>query len=171
MLIAPHVIAKLCAVDKRDAPNRGKCRRVISIHTSYILISCTKKSCYWFSYRRNMATKTFRLMIHYSDVIMGALASQITGVPIVYSTSTVCSGTDQRNIKALRHWPLWGEFPVDREVPVQRASDAENVSIWWRHHVEFRKKCCCKKAEVCAFLPYFSLLDISHIIAVIFDRF
>ena len=31
---------------------------------------------------------------HYSDVIMGAMASQITGVSIVYST--VCSGADQR---------------------------------------------------------------------------
>ena len=32
--------------------------------------------------------------IHYSDVIMRAMASQITTVSIVYST--VCSGTDQR---------------------------------------------------------------------------
>ena len=24
----------------------------------------------------------------------------------------------------MSHWPLWGEF----------TSDAENVSIWWRHH-------------------------------------
>ena len=31
---------------------------------------------------------------HYSDVIMIAMTSQITGVPIVYST--VCSGTNQR---------------------------------------------------------------------------
>ena len=32
--------------------------------------------------------------IHYSDVIMGAIVSQITGIPIVYWT--VCSGPDQR---------------------------------------------------------------------------
>ena len=31
----------------------------------------------------------------------------------------------KENIKAPSHWPLWGEF---------RASNAENVSIWWRHH-------------------------------------
>ena len=30
---------------------------------------------------------------HYNDVIMGAMASQINGVSIVYST--VCSGADQ----------------------------------------------------------------------------
>ena len=27
-----------------------------------------------------------------------------------------------------------GNSPVTREFPSQRASDAENVSIWWRHH-------------------------------------
>ena len=32
---------------------------------------------------------------HYIDVIMGAIASQITGVSIAYST--VCSGVEQRN--------------------------------------------------------------------------
>ena len=36
----------------------------------------------------------FSLGPHYSDVIISAVASQITGAPIVYST--VCSGTDQR---------------------------------------------------------------------------
>ena len=40
----------------------------------------------------------------------------------------------KENIKAPRHWPLWGEFNGDRWIPAQRASNAENVSIWWRHH-------------------------------------
>ena len=33
----------------------------------------------------------------------------------------------KENIKAPRHWPLTDEFPA------QRASNAEDVSIWWRH--------------------------------------
>ena len=37
---------------------------------------------------------------------MSAMASQITGVSIVYST--ICSGADKKNIKAPCHWPLWG---------------------------------------------------------------
>ena len=37
------------------------------------------------------------------------------------------------NIKAPRHWPLCGEFTVDRWIPLTKAIDAENVSIWWRH--------------------------------------
>ena len=38
---------------------------------------------------------------------MSAVASQITSVSIV--SSTVCSGADQRKIKAPHHWPLCGE--------------------------------------------------------------
>ena len=37
----------------------------------------------------------YHISSHYSDVIIGAMASQITTVSIVYSP--VCSGTDQRN--------------------------------------------------------------------------
>ena len=44
----------------------------------------------------------------------------------------------KKNIKALRHWPLWGEFTGARWIPSQRGSNAENVSIWWRHHVQIR---------------------------------
>ena len=43
--------------------------------------------------------------------------------------------SDQRKLqKAPRHWPLCGEFTGTGEFPAQRASNAENVSIWWRHH-------------------------------------
>ena len=43
----------------------------------------------------------------------------------------------KENIKAPRHWPLCGEFTGTGEFHAQRASNAENVSIWWRHHVVF----------------------------------
>ena len=61
---------------------------------------------------------------------MSAMASQITGVSIVYSS--VYSGADQRKhqnsaslafVRGIHRWP------------VKRASNAENASIWWRHHV------------------------------------
>ena len=67
---------------------------------------------------------------HYSDVIMGAMTSQITSLANVYST--VYSGADQRKHKAPHHWPLCGEFTG--EFPTQMDSNAENVSVWWRHH-------------------------------------
>ena len=40
------------------------------------------------------------------------------------------------NIKAPRHWPLWGNPLGTCGFFSQRVSNAENVSIWWRHHAE-----------------------------------
>ena len=40
----------------------------------------------------------------------------------------------KENIKAPRNWPLCGEFTGTGEFPAQMASNAEDVSIWWRHH-------------------------------------
>ena len=53
-----------------------------------------------------------------NEVIMGAMAFQITSRTIVYST--VYSRAGQRDIKDPRHWPLWGELTGDREFPAQR---------------------------------------------------
>ena len=68
----------------------------------------------------------------YGDVIMIKMASQITSLAIVYST--VYSAKIKENIRAPRHWPLCREFTGTGEFPAQTASNAENVSIWWRHH-------------------------------------
>ena len=71
---------------------------------------------------------------HYGDVIMAVIASQITSLTIVYST--VNSGADQRKHQSSASLALCaGKSPVTGEFPAQRASNAENVSIWWRHHV------------------------------------
>ena len=58
---------------------------------------------------------------------MGAVAFQITSLTIVYST--VYSDADQgKHQNSASLTPGTGEFPA------QMASNAENVSIWWRHH-------------------------------------
>ena len=56
------------------------------------------------------------------------MASKITSLTVDYSSVYSIHALIKENIKAPRHWPLWGEFPA------QRASNAENVSIWWHHH-------------------------------------
>ena len=56
---------------------------------------------------------------------MGAMASQITSLTIVYSI--VYSGALQRKHQCSASL-LIGEFPTPM------SSNAENVSIWWRHH-------------------------------------
>ena len=66
-----------------------------------------------------------RLLKHYGDVIMGAIASRITSLTIVYPT--VCSDADQRKHQSSVSLGT-GEFPA------QMASNADFFSIWWRHH-------------------------------------
>ena len=57
--------------------------------------------------------KSMMRILHHSDVIMSAMASQITGASIVYST--VCSGVDQRKhfssasmafVREIHQWPV-----------------------------------------------------------------
>ena len=61
---------------------------------------------------------------YYNDVITGAIASQITSLTIVFST--FYSDADRRKYQTS---PVTGEFPA------QMASNAENVSIQWRHRM------------------------------------
>ena len=69
---------------------------------------------------------------HYDNAIMGAMASQITSLRIVYST--VYSGADQSKHQSSASLAfVWG-------IPAQMASNAENVSIWWRHHEYWKLK-------------------------------
>ena len=63
----------------------------------------------------------------------GVVASQLTSLTMF--TKPFIRAQTKESIKAPRHWPLCGEFTGDRWMPAQIASNAENVSIWWRHHV------------------------------------
>ena len=76
---------------------------------------------------------TFCMVPHYRDVIMGAMAlkspaSRLFTQPFVHAQI-------KDNVKAPRHWPFVGKihrWPVNS----QRASNADNVSIWWCHHAK-----------------------------------
>ena len=63
---------------------------------------------------------------------MGAMASQITSLTIVYSA--VYSDEIKKTPKLRVTGLCEGNSPVTGEFPTQRASNAENASIWWRHH-------------------------------------
>ena len=101
--------------------------RTKMIFINYTLISQRYLQRKWHSHM------TRRLGIHYNDVMMSAMAYQITSLTIVYSV--VYSGADQRKhqssaslafIRGIHRWPV--------NSPHKMASNAENVSIWWRHH-------------------------------------
>ena len=72
---------------------------------------------------------------HYNDIIMSVMASQITGISIVYSA--VCSGIDQRKLQSSAslafvrgiHW-----WPVNspHKVPVMREMiPFDDVIMYW----------------------------------------
>ena len=64
---------------------------------------------------------------------MGVMASQITSLTIVYST--VYSGEDQRKHQSST------SLAFVRNYQHKMASNAENVSIGWRHHENFAMHC------------------------------
>ena len=53
---------------------------------------------------------------HYGDVIMGAMASQITSLSPLF-TQPFIQAQIKENTKAPRHWPLCGEFTCGRWIP------------------------------------------------------
>ena len=72
---------------------------------------------------------------HYSDVMMSTIASQITSLTIVYLT--VYSGADQRKHQSSASLSFMRGIhrgPVN-SLHKGPCSNAENISIWWHHHV------------------------------------
>ena len=65
---------------------------------------------------------------------MDSMASQITSLTIAYSA--VYSGENQRKHQSSASLAFVGNSPVTGELSAQMASNAEIISIWWRHHAE-----------------------------------
>ena len=70
---------------------------------------------------------------HYNDVIMSTMTSQITSLTIVYPNRWFWRRS-KKTSKLCVTGLCVGNSPVTGEFPTQMASNAENVSIWWRHH-------------------------------------
>ena len=92
-------------------------------------LSCTNPLTRFNTIHYSISIPYIFAITHYNDVIMGTIASQITSLTIVYST--VYSDADQRKhesstslafVRGIHRSPV--NWPV-----------AENVFIWWRHHV------------------------------------
>ena len=79
-------------------------------------------------------TNTNRGYLHYNDVTMVTIASLITSLTIVHST--VYLDADQKIHQSSASLAfVQGIHRGGGEFDAQRASNEENVSIWWRHHV------------------------------------
>ena len=82
------------------------------------------------------------IMLHYKDVIMSEMVSQITTLTSVYSTDYI-QVQIKENIKAPHHWPWCGEFTGDWWIPrttdkLYRKSFHLMTSSWvWSHSSGF----------------------------------
>ena len=77
--------------------------------------------------------------LHYNDVMISTIASQITSLTIFHST--FYSGSDERKhqssesfafVRIIHRWPV--------NSPHKGPEKAENVSIWWSHRVSYKLK-------------------------------
>ena len=83
--------------------------------------------------------------IHYGGVIIGAIASQITSLTIVYRPKS--KKTSKPRVTRLCAW----NAPVTGEFPTQMASNAENVSNWCHHLMSWKHNVRCPKYRLYTF--------------------
>ena len=122
-----RVTAPLC---REFTGDRWIPHNYLSIHKLQRLVSKHSKTQ---QITNHAHTDSREVLSHYNDVIMSAMASWITSPTIVYST--VYSRRWSKKTSKFRVTGLCeGNSPVTGEFPAQRANNAENVTIWWRHH-------------------------------------
>ena len=140
ILVGQHICIETAPIPIQYIYSYAYSILVLFCHANHKLVfNWCNVLCQFFSvacHRVNPMGQSFIIHIfHFGDVIMGAMASQITSLTIVYST--VYSGAGQRNRSKFHVTGLCvGNSPVTGEFPAQMASNAENVSIWWRHHAQ-----------------------------------
>ena len=89
----------------------------------------------WIPYCQNEVITSWNQspISHYDDVKMGTMTSQINNLTIVYS-NRLFRRRSKKTSKLRVTGLCAGNSPGTGEFPAQMASNAENVSISWRHH-------------------------------------
>ena len=128
-LFCRWMVVKLYVDNNVSCSNIGKTSVLSSRHRANVDLT---NFAVWINFK--VQSTHHRFKFHYNDVIMGAMASQITNLMIVYWS--VHSGADQR--KHQRSTSLafaWGihRWPVNSQhkVPVKR----NMFPFWWCHYV------------------------------------
>ena len=99
---------------------------MISIYSSTNSYDVGKCICHRFRREKQI------VQLHYSDVIMGVMVSQITS--LLFTLPFIQAQIKEKS-KLCVAGLCEGNSTVTGEFTAQRANNAENVSIWWRHHV------------------------------------
>ena len=104
--------------------------------------------------------KSVNFIYHYNDVKMSAKASPITSLTIVFSTVYLHKS---KKASKLRVTGLCaGNSPEAGEFSAKMASNAESVSIWWRHHVP--EHIFNFRAIICSFSNTLQLVQLEPLI-------
>ena len=82
----------------------------------------TKMSSFWWKFHHWLHRKLSFWQLSVQPVMKISVAESFVEAQI------------KENIKVPRHWLLWAESMVTGGFPSQKASNAENVSIWRHHH-------------------------------------
>ena len=118
-----------------DCSNCGDNKRYQQIVLRQSKLKCNVKAD-WHILRCTNCVGTIGL-IHYNDIIMSRMASQITGVWIVYST--ICSGLDKRKhrssesqafVRVTHRWPV--NIPHKGTVTRKTFPFDDAIMYWWR---------------------------------------
>ena len=84
-------------------------------------------------------TRTIFQQVHYSDVIMGTITHH-------YLLNRLFRQRSKKASKLRATGLCAGNSPVTGEIPAQMVSNAENVSIWWRH--ESNNSMCMQRRAI-----------------------
>ena len=102
-------------------------------YTSMCLDVSAGQFAKWCHEDNNLLLNITKFLPHYTDVIMGAIASQFTSLAIVYST--IYSDADQRKHQSSQSLAfVWGIHRGPVNSPYKWPVTRKNVFIWWRHH-------------------------------------
>ena len=121
------LVSQNCQIMNTNPPNSRVLQGLADTHTSelfmwYLTLEIPRISrailnnVVWLVKTYSIWLLVTSKFVHYSYVMMSA--SWLFIQPFVQAQLN-------ENIKALRHWPLWGEFTGDRWIPRTKASNAE----------------------------------------------
>ena len=101
----------------------------------FVFVNCFVLFCFssnqrWF---RRFDLNNGLVRNHYIDVITSTMTSQITSLTIVL-LNRLFRRRSKKTSKLCVTGLCAGNSPVTGEFPAQRASNADNGSIWWHHH-------------------------------------
>ena len=101
---------------------------------------------------------------HYNDVIMGAIASQPTGVSIF--AQPFVKAQIKENIKAQRHWPMWGEPPATDGFPhkgtvTRKMFPFDDVIMFFQTRSKMMTSCTVYTVYGSGILPIWPSLSVS----------